>query len=182
MESLLDLGMSLPSTAGHTNHKMPPKHGHTCGFEGALLIGSWSLPAASAKIKCDHYKMLTFATPLKGVQGGDKNKALCALVKTQKNRPSDSQLFSGKDFYESKFLHLLIPREILMSWTNVWTWFAWLAPPAVFLLSLIIGPVSLTSLLSLFLQVVLRQEYPLANTRQRWNKLPYHPVDSHLPP
>ena len=38
-----------------------------------------------------------------------KNKALCALGKTQKNRPSDSQMFSGKDFYESKFLHLLIP-------------------------------------------------------------------------
>ena len=46
--------------------------------------------------------MLTFLTPLKGVQGGDKkNKALCALGKTQKIRPSDSQMFSGKDFYES---------------------------------------------------------------------------------
>ena len=46
--------------------------------------------------------MLTFLTPLKGVQGGDKkNKALCALGKTQKIRPSDGQMFSGKDFYES---------------------------------------------------------------------------------
>ena len=57
-----------------------------------------------------------------------KNKALCALGKIQKNRPSDSQMFSGKDFYESKFLHLLIPRETLMSRTKVWTWFSWLAP------------------------------------------------------
>ena len=65
-----------------------------------------------------------------------KNKVLCALgkIKTQtnkqtnKNRPSDSQMFSGKDFYESKFLHLLIARETLMSRTNVWTWFSWLAP------------------------------------------------------
>ena len=57
-----------------------------------------------------------------------KNKALCALGKPWKNRPSDSQMFSGKDFYESKFLHLLIPREVLMSQTSVWTWFSWLAP------------------------------------------------------
>ena len=124
MESLLDLGMSLPSTVGHIDHEMPPKHGHICGFEGALLTRSWPLPAASAKIKCDHYKVLTFTTPLKGVQGGNKNKALCALGKTQKKRPSDSQMFSGKDFYESKFLHLLIPTETLMSRTNVWTWFS----------------------------------------------------------
>ena len=47
-----------------------------------------------------------------------KNKALCALEKKKTNkptRPSDSQIFSGKDFHESKFLHLLIPRETLMS-------------------------------------------------------------------
>ena len=44
-----------------------------------------------------------------------KNKALCALGKTQGNRPSENEMFSGKDFYESKFLHLLIPRETLTS-------------------------------------------------------------------
>ena len=53
--------------------------------------------------------MLTFLTPLKGVQGGDKkHKALCALGKTQKIRPSDSQMFSGKDFMSPNpclFLH-----------------------------------------------------------------------------
>ena len=71
MESLLDLGMSLPSTMGHIDHEMPQnmvKH----DYEGALLTGSWPLPAASTKIKYDHYKMLTFNTLLKGVQGGDK--------------------------------------------------------------------------------------------------------------
>ena len=51
MESLLDLGMSLPSTVGHNDHEMPPKHGQICGYEGALLTGSWPLPAASTKIK-----------------------------------------------------------------------------------------------------------------------------------
>ena len=72
MKSLLDLGMSLPSTVGHNDYEMPPKHGQICGYEGALLTGSWPLPAASTKIKYDHYKMLTFNTPLKGVQGRDK--------------------------------------------------------------------------------------------------------------
>ena len=51
MESLLDLGMSLPSTVGHNDHEMPPKHGQTCDYEGALLTESWPLPAASTKIK-----------------------------------------------------------------------------------------------------------------------------------
>ena len=51
MESLLDLGMSLPSTAGHSNHEMPPKRCQICGYEGALLTESWHLPAASTKIK-----------------------------------------------------------------------------------------------------------------------------------
>ena len=51
MESLLDLGMSLPSTTGHSDHEMPSKHGQICGYEGALLTGSWPLLAASTKIK-----------------------------------------------------------------------------------------------------------------------------------
>ena len=51
MGSLLDLGMSLPSTMGHNDHEMPPKYGQMCGYEGALLTGSWPLPAASTKIK-----------------------------------------------------------------------------------------------------------------------------------
>ena len=49
MKSLLDLGMSLPSTVGHNDYEMPPKHGQICGYEGALLTGS--LPAASKKVK-----------------------------------------------------------------------------------------------------------------------------------
>ena len=40
MGSLLDLGMSLPSTAGHSDHEMSPKHGQICGNEGALLTES----------------------------------------------------------------------------------------------------------------------------------------------
>ena len=80
-----------------------------------------------------------------------KSKALCALGKIQKNRPSDSQMFSGKDFYEPKFLHLLIPRETLMSWINVWTWVSWLAPQQVSYFYYSLGHISLTFLLSLFL-------------------------------
>ena len=51
MESLLDLKMSLPSTAGHSDHEMPSKHDQICGYERALLTESWPLPAASTKIK-----------------------------------------------------------------------------------------------------------------------------------
>ena len=51
MESLLDLGISLPSTVGHNDHEMPPKHGQIFGYEVSLLTRSWPLPAASAKIK-----------------------------------------------------------------------------------------------------------------------------------
>ena len=50
VESLLDLGMSLLSTAGHTDHKMPPNM-VKYDYEEALLTGSWPLPAASTKIK-----------------------------------------------------------------------------------------------------------------------------------
>ena len=129
MESLLDLGMSLPSTVGHNDHEMPPKHGQICGYEGALLTGSWPLPAASTKIKSWPLKDADLQCPLQRSSGWrQKNKALCALGKTQKNRPSDSQMFSGKDFYESKFVYLLVPRETLMSQANIWTWFSWLAP------------------------------------------------------
>ena len=49
MESLLDPGKTLPSTVGHNDHEMPPKHGQICGFEEALLTGIWPLPAASNK-------------------------------------------------------------------------------------------------------------------------------------
>ena len=99
-----------------------------CDYEGALLTESWPLPAASTKIKSWPLQDADLQPPLKGVQGGDKKWGTLCSGKTQKNRPSDSQMFSGKDFYECKFLHLLIPRETLMSSTKVWTLFSWLAP------------------------------------------------------
>ena len=74
-------------------------------------------------------------------------------------------MFSDKDFYEPKFLHLLIPREILMSWINVWTCFSWLTRQQLSYSYWSLGHISLTFFLSLFLQVVVWQEYPLANTQ-----------------
>ena len=50
MESSLDLGMSLPSTDGHSDQEMPPNM-VKYDYEGALLTGSWPSPAASTKIK-----------------------------------------------------------------------------------------------------------------------------------
>ena len=108
-----------------------------------LEVGPCQLPLQ--RLNHDYYKMLTFNTPLKGVQGGDKKikssfcHALGALGKLQKNRPSDSQMFSGKDFYESKFLYLLIPRKTNV--TNRCLDQVLLASPsAVFLPLLIFGP------------------------------------------
>ena len=69
MESLLDLGMSLPSTVGHNDHEMPPKHGQTCDYEGALLTESWPLPAASTKIKSWALKDADLQYPLERSSG-----------------------------------------------------------------------------------------------------------------
>ena len=74
----------------------------------------------------------------------------------EKPRKTDLQIvrcFQVKIF-ESKFLHLPVPRETLMSWTNVWTWFSWLAPQQLSYFYYSLGRISLTFLLSLFLQVV----------------------------
>ena len=34
MESLLDLGMSLPSIVGHNDHEIPAKHGQSVAMKG----------------------------------------------------------------------------------------------------------------------------------------------------
>ena len=52
-----------------------------------------------------------------------------------------------------------------MSQINVWIWFSWLAPQQLSYFYSSLGHVSLTFLLNLFLQVVVRQEYPPANTQ-----------------
>ena len=81
-----------------------------------------------------------------------RNKALCALGKTQKNWPSESQMFSGKGFYEPSFSPLLTPflhpLLTLMARPNVWPWFSWLALRELFCFSQSLGHVSLTFLLS----------------------------------
>ena len=88
----------------------------------------WRDPADwNLALACCLYKAYTMTTascwpstpPWKEFRVEIRNKALCALGKTQKNRPSESQMFSGKDFYEPNFLHLLVPRETLMSQTSV---------------------------------------------------------------
>ena len=88
--------MSLPSSVRHNGREMSPKHGQICGYEGTLLPGSCQLPPQ--RLHHDHYKLLTFNTLRKEFKVEIRNKALCALGKTQKNWPSDSQMFSSKDF------------------------------------------------------------------------------------
>ena len=67
-----------------------------------------------------------------------RNKALHALGKAQKNQPSECQMLSGKGFSERKFLHLLIPREALMSQTHL-VLVLLASPSEAFLLLLVFG-------------------------------------------
>ena len=102
-----------------------------------LEVGPCQLPLQ--RLNHDHYKCWPSSPPWKVFRVETKSKALCALGKIQKNSPLDSQMFSGKDNYESKFLHLLIPRETLMSWTNL-DLVLLASPTKTFLLLLIFGP------------------------------------------
>ena len=110
----------------------------------------WKLALTSCLYK-DYIVTTASCWPWKEFRVEIRNKALCALGKTQKNQPSESWMFSGKGFYEPSFSPLLAPRETLMSWPNVWPWFSWLAPWELFCFSQSLGQVSLTFLLSLFL-------------------------------
>ena len=110
MESSLDLWMSLPSTTGHNGHEMPPKLGHICGYKRTLLTCR-HLTLASCLYK--DYIMTTascwVSTPPERSSGWRSEIRHSALGKTQKNWPSDSQMFSGKDFMSPNsciFLHL----------------------------------------------------------------------------
>ena len=133
--------MSLPSTVGHNDHEMPPKHGQICGYKGTLLTGSWPLPAASTKIKSWPLQDADLQHPLERSSGWrQKTRHSVLWEKPGKTGLQIVKCFQGDIFYESKFLHLLIPRDTVMSWTNVWTWFSWIAPPQLSLLLLIFGP------------------------------------------
>ena len=136
-----------------------------CGYEGALLTGSWPLPAASTKIKSWPLQDADLQHPLEKSSGWrQKIRHSVLWEKPGKTGLQIVKCFQGAIFYESKFLHLLIPRDTLMSWTNVWTWFSWTAPPQLSHFCQSLGHVSLT-FLSLFFQAAVQQKYPPANTQ-----------------
>ena len=123
--------MRLSSPMGHNGHEMPPKHGQICSYERALSTENWHSQTACAKIKSWPLQLLNFNTPWKEFRVALRNEALnLCSGKNGQYRPSYSQMFSGKDvffFYESKFLHLLIPTEAPTSCANVWFRFSCLA-------------------------------------------------------
>ena len=82
MESSLDLGMSLPSSAGHNGQEVPPKHGQLCGYKGTLLTGLCQL--SLQRWHHDHCKLPTFNSPQKEIRVEIRNKALCALGKPRR--------------------------------------------------------------------------------------------------
>ena len=72
MESLLDLGMSLPSTMGHNDLEMPQNMVKYVAMKGPCWLEAGPCQLPLQRLNHDYYKMLTFNTPLKGLQGGDK--------------------------------------------------------------------------------------------------------------
>ena len=65
------------------DHEMAPKHGQICGFEGALLTGSWPLPIDSTKIKSWLLQDADLQHPLERSSGWrGKDKALQKPKKT----------------------------------------------------------------------------------------------------
>ena len=55
--------------------------GQTSSHEGAMLTGSWHLLSAPAKIKSGTTAIVDLQHSLKGVEGGDQERGLCALGK-----------------------------------------------------------------------------------------------------
>ena len=131
MESLLDLGMSLPSTVGHNDHEMPPEHGQICGCEGALLTGSWPLPATSTKIKSWPLQDAYLPHSLERSSGWRQKIRHSALGKTRKTGLQIVRCYQVKIFMSPNSC-IFLTRETLMSPTSVWTWFSWLTPQQLF--------------------------------------------------
>ena len=117
MKSSPDLGMSIPSTMGWNGHKMPPpNYGQIYDHGPALWTGDWHLPSASTWIESWNDAAAYPQHSQKGVQGGDQEwGTLCSGKKM--TGQAFRQIFSGKDFYEPKFLNLPISRKTLKSST-----------------------------------------------------------------
>ena len=99
--------------------RCPWNHGQIYGHEGVLPTGNWQFLSASTKVKLVTTSPAELQHPLKGVQGRNQKWDILCSGKSWQNRPSDSYIFSGKDFHKPQLLHLLILTETLTSWTNV---------------------------------------------------------------
>ena len=80
-ESLPGLGTNIPSTMAQTRCECHQNRGQTSSHEGAVLTGSWHLLSAPAKIKSGATATVDLQHSLKGVEGGDQERGLCALGK-----------------------------------------------------------------------------------------------------
>ena len=93
-----------------------PAQNHSQVYEqkGALPTENWHLPSTSTKIKSWPLQLLTFNSPEmnSGWKSGKRHSVLWEKMAEQAFIWLD--LFRRR-FYESQFLHLLIPRETLTS-------------------------------------------------------------------
>ena len=130
---------TFPAPWDTVGMKCPPNMVKYAAMKGPCWLEVGACQLSLQRLHHDHSKLLTFNTPWKEFRVEIRNKALSALGKTRKNWPSESQMLSGKGFSEHKFLHLLSPREALMSQTNL-VLVLLASPRAAFLLLLIFGP------------------------------------------
>ena len=82
-----------------------PKLGPNLWPKGVLPTGNCTCHLPLQRLIHDPCKLLTLRVSWK-----EFRVVIRGMGKNWKNRPSDSQTFSGKEFYEPKFLHLLILR------------------------------------------------------------------------
>ena len=107
------LEWAFPALQDTMTMKCPQNMVKNVAMKGSFWVKVGPCQLALQRLNHDHYKMLTFNTTLRGVQGGEEK--IRHSVLWGGNRPSDCQMFSGKDFYEYKFMHLLIPSSVQFS-------------------------------------------------------------------
>ena len=94
--------------------KCPPQsHGQVYEQKEALPTGDWHLPSTSMEIISWPLQLLTFNGPERSSGWRSRMRHSMLWEKLAKQAFRELDLF--KIFYESQFLHLLIPRETLTS-------------------------------------------------------------------
>ena len=132
--------MRLPSTVGHNDHEMPQNIVKYVAMKGRCWLEGGPCQLPLQRLNHDCHKMLTFNTPLKGVQGGDKKIRHSVLwKKTRKTGLQIVKCFQVKIFTNANSCIFSYLENTTV--TNQCLDLVLLASPTTaFLLPLIFGP------------------------------------------